>query len=472
VSGFVHAPDGSCVPSCVNRSCGARRACDESSGAPICVCQAGYAGADCASCAPGYAPDPQNRCVMVTLPAGTTLIGAGVYQGTQQLFAINTSAGSAIPVRPMPSPAPTQLAADAAGKTVWAMTATGISKLDLATGALMPLASLSSSTTLTFGAGALYTVPSLSPYLLKRVDPSTGAVADLGPTMIANAMGLAFEGPGRLLLARPRNMAPGWGPELYRLEGSNGAATMLGAVPFEATRLRPGDTRLALAIEPRSGHPFVVARVGRTPEEILTDHCHALAVGLGLAGYDTAPLTAVEFPYAGIGAGGSKTIGSTRSSGPEILAYASYGRAGVARATLQIATSNPDAFVCLSTYEEVLGLQIAATARFAGVVMSGYRPSLTLAVDSGFPATTKPLLHVYAATTTGLDPSVRAYAVSRVYTQQEWNERRLPVYASVWDSDPMAPVRLLELDPTTWAPLRMITFPGVELLPMLAPWGQ
>jgi hypothetical protein len=65
---------------------------------------------------------------------------------------------------------------------------------------------------------------------------------------------------------------------------------------------------------------------------------------------------------------------------------------------------------------------------------------------------------------------VRAYAVSRVYTAAEWNERRLASYVSLWDSDPAAPVRLLELNPTTWEPTRMLSFQGIELLPLLAPY--
>ena len=47
---------------------------------------------------------------------------------------------------------------------------------------------------------------------------------------------------------------------------------------------------------------------------------------------------------------------SKNASGKEIVAYASYGRRTSAKATLRIETTNPDAFVCISTYEEVLEL--------------------------------------------------------------------------------------------------------------------
>ncbi|HRE91911.1 MAG TPA: hypothetical protein PK095_22520, partial [Myxococcota bacterium] len=46
--------DGECAPDCSGVDCGAHGACDDASGAAVCVCQEGYAGASCESCASGW----------------------------------------------------------------------------------------------------------------------------------------------------------------------------------------------------------------------------------------------------------------------------------------------------------------------------------------------------------------------------------------------------------------------------------
>ncbi len=476
-AGFVRGGDGMCVATCAppSTACGPRRVCDTSQAIAMCVCQAGHTGPDCTTCLPGYMLDTTGRCV-AGVPAGTSFIAAGQFQGTPHLLAINTQASTATALRPLPTLTQIQaLAADAATRTVYAAVVSGsstsINRLDVNSGTLTPIMTLVAAGTLTFGGGALWTVPNLAPYLLKRIDPATGAVMDPGPTGLANATGLAWESTGTLLLAR-RSAQPGAGPEIHRVNALNGSATSQGTVMFQGMRLRPADSNSALAIEPRSGRPFLVARVGRTPEEILTDYCVKLATGLGLAGYENAPLTTIEYPRNGIGPGITKALSSQGTSGREIIAYASSG-VRAAKAFLRVETANPDAFVCLSTSAETLELVVAAAARFAGIGLSGVQPTLSLVVESGFPAQTKATLHVYTSSSSAIiDSSVRAYApFSRVYTAAEWNERRLPTAVTVWDTDTAAPVRLVEVDPATWGAARTSSFAGVDLLPLLAPWA-
>ena len=161
---------------------------------------------------------------------------------------------------------------------------------------------------------------------------------------------------------------------------------------------------------------------------------------------------------------------SRQSAGPEILAYASSGQRLAAKAMVRIETTNPEAFVCLSTYEETLELQIpGATARFAAIALSGYRPSLNLVVEGSFPAVTKPILHVHQSS--GTPPSVfTAYSFSKVYSASDWSKLTLPVYASAWTSDLAAPVVLIEVDLATRTMKRQLTFPQVELFPNIAAW--
>lgn len=56
VDGFQdHDGDGTCLPDCATAalSCG-HGACDDSAGVAACICEAGYIGESCGSCAPGY----------------------------------------------------------------------------------------------------------------------------------------------------------------------------------------------------------------------------------------------------------------------------------------------------------------------------------------------------------------------------------------------------------------------------------
>jgi hypothetical protein len=473
-SGYVLRPsDQTCVQTCtsIGSSCGTRKYCDDSQGMPVCVCMAGFAGADCTACAEGYLPDGSGSCVR-TAPAGTTLLGAGRWQNSDYLLAIDPATSSATPLRPVANLSGIRLATDVAGKTIYTTSGNVISKLN-ATGQSTAVVTLSSVQGATFGAGALYSVGAIAPNVLTRIDPATGARSDLGATNLAggqNQASLTWDSAGALLYARPPTTGATNGAELYRLDMANAAAASMGAVAIDATHLRPSDNRVGLAMD-TAGKLFLALRLGRTPEEVLTDHCRKLAAGLGYAGYEQAPFTLLEINYNGVGAGLTRSFTSHGTSGKEIIAYASYGKRSVAKAAFRIETNNPEALVCLSSYEEVIELLVPAeTARFAAVVMAGQRPTLTLVVEGAVRDVTKPTLHVHAPSGS-VASAFSAYSFVKVYSSAEWSPLKLPVYASAWDSDPTAPTVLMELDPVTLVPLRQMSFPGIELYPTIAPWS-
>ena len=473
-TGYVlRASDDTCVQTCssIGSSCGTRKYCDDSSGMPVCVCMAAFAGADCTSCAEGYMPDGNGQCVRVA-PAGTTLLGAGRWQNSDYLLAINPATSSATPLRPLANLSSLRLATDVANKVIYTVSGNVISKLDAVTGQSTTLATLSSVQGATFGSGALYSIGSIAPHVLTRVDPGTGARSDLGATNLPggqNQASLTWDGAA-LLYARPPTTGTTNGAELFRLDVGTAAAASLGAVPIEATRLRPSDNRVGLAVD-TAGELFVTLRLGRTPEEMVIDHCRKLAAGLGYAGYEQAPFTTLEINYNGVGAGATRSLTSANPSGKEVVAYASYGRRTNAKATMRIDTTNPESFVCLSSYEEVLELLVPAeTARFTAVSLSGYRPILTLVVEGAVRDVTKPTLHVHVQSGS-VAPAFTAYSFVKVYSSAEWTPLKLPIYASAWDTDQEAPAILMQLDRVTYAPLRQMSFPGIEIYPTLAPWS-
>jgi hypothetical protein len=476
-SGWVlRASDGTCVQTCAAQSCGARRYCDDSQGMPVCSCQTGFTGADCAACADGFTADGAGQCVRGA-PAGTTLLGAGRLQNGDYLLAINPGTGSATPLRQLAGLTSQRLTTDPATRTVFGISTSGISRIELATGKVTTVATLQSVGSAAFGGGSLYTLGPLSPYLLKRVDPASGGVTDVGPTNLVSgtgAAGLAWEPAGTLLYARPPTTDPN-GAELVRIDPATATATMLGPLAMAGAGLRPSDNRVGVAFD-TGGKLFVATRLGRTAEAIVTEHCRKLAAGLGYPGYEAAPVTTLEVAYNGLGAGVTRVLASKNASGKEVIGYASYGRRTIAKGTLRIETTNPEALVCLSTYEEVLELVIPpATARFTAVVLAGTRPALTLVVEGSVAPVPRPTLHVYGGSGSSIAPAFNGasggYQFSKLYTSNEWTALRLPSYASAWDSDQAAPSVLVEVDPGTRAVMRTLSFPGVELYPTIAPWA-
>ena len=168
----------------------------------------------------------------------------------------------------------------------------------------------------------------------------------------------------------------------------------------------------------------------------------------------------------------TRVLTSKQSAGPEILAYASSGAAPGGQGDDAHRDHQPRGLhlPVAATRRRWSCRSPAATARFAAIALSGYRPSLNLVVEGSFPAVTKPTLHVHQAS--GTPPAVfTAYSFSKVYTATDWSKLTLPVYASAWTTDIAAPVVLIEIDLATRTIKRQLTFPQVELFPAIAPWA-
>ena len=469
VTGYAKDPaTGKCVKSCTSNSqCGTRGYCDMSLPVPSCTCQPGYTGATCSECAPNYVRDASNNCILATIPSGTAFIGAAMVAGINSLVAIDPAASSVTPIRPLPNTSITQLASDVDNKVLYTLDNTGIKKLDLATGAHTAVATLASASNLTWGPGGLFSIPSLPPYLLKRINVANGGIADLGTTSLASVQALAFDSAsGSLIAARWSSTSP----ELHRVSASDGTTVPMGTLTFDPAALPPGNQRIGIASDPNTGSLYATTSVGRTPQVLFTTHCTQVAAGVGLTGYDSSTITAMEYPTGGIGVGLTKVIGSSAASGKETVAYASNAAMGATPAIIRIETVNPDAFICLMTRDENIKIVLAATARFAGIVFTGNRPRLAMEIE-GVREVTSPIVHIALVQETYLDSSVRAYAINKVYTSSEWTTtKKLPHITSLWGSDANAPTRLVELDLTANKPARVLSFAGVELQNMLTPW--
>jgi hypothetical protein len=302
---------------------------------------------------------------------------------------------------------------------------------------------------------------------LKRINVTNGAIADLGSTTLSGVQALAFDSASGALIATRWATAS---PELHRVSATDGMVAPMGTITYDSNALPPSNSRIGLAVDPVSGSVYAATAVGRTPQTLFTQHCKQIAAGVGLTGYDSAQVSAMEYPANGIGVGLTKVLGSAGASGKEIIAYASNAAMGATPATLRIETANPESFVCIMTSNENLKLFIAAAAKFAGIAFTGNRPRLAVEVE-GVREVTMPQVHIALTSETYLDPSVRAYAIDKVYTSAEWSTmKKLPYVTSLWGSDASAPTQLVHIDLTTNKPARILSFTGVELQNLLAPW--
>src|SRR5690606_40887573 len=113
---------------------------------------------------------------------------------------------------------------------------------------------------------------------------------------------------------------------------------------------------------------------------------------------------------------------------------------------LRIAVENPDAFICVFTYEEVLEIHIEPDATWAGGIASSYEASLTASVDPAWTGGAGRLSVREAAATDGsFAGSPEAF---RLLDSQEYADRAFPSFTGFYDYDEDPRRILLEVDIT------------------------
>jgi len=97
-TGYHDDGQGTCVPdavTCQADSCSGHGACDDTSGAIVCTCDAGYTGAACDACAAGYHDDGAGACVADTTCGANTCSGHGTCDDTTGVLVCTCDAGYA-----------------------------------------------------------------------------------------------------------------------------------------------------------------------------------------------------------------------------------------------------------------------------------------------------------------------------------------------------------------------------------------
>jgi hypothetical protein len=279
-----------------------------------------------------------------------------------------------------------------------------------------------------------------------RVDvDAPGDAVEVGRIDVGRVVGFGAESVGGPLRIFARNAVLGG---LYDVDTGTGAATLVLEVP-ESTEVDYSELR-QLAFS--SDGPRLLGRRAVSEEESYENRCREAARRFGYPDAATAPVTPATGPSGPTFGFEAPTteLRSSLSSGPEILASVSYGGGP---GELIVASDNPDAFVCVLTFEAEMTLRFAATARFASGFLHSYRENVQAVVDPGFtpPAVPNFTIHVTRATPDAdlsgrvdPDPSFLAHPeLFRMFTHAAWESRKLDEIES---NDPIPRDVLIRVD--------------------------
>ena len=458
-AGYYRLGDQPCVPSCgALGSCGENSHClDDGATGASCVCDVGYQGAGCGACESGFV-EAEGGCV-AEVPTGR-LLTYGEARGQPALMRLDPATGDLVAVRTLPAgwigdySAP-GLTVDAAGDRVYVTfevaieggIAYALGELDLSTG---DIAEVSTE----FGGSNLAYVPMQNAIYMagswtetrRLVLGDPPRVETLSPTGLyegggTSVLGLAWDSVNSRLLGHASNhMGPAG---LFAVDLATGVFTHLAATDVNALDPAPSDLR-HLAVT-AGGSIYALGTRSASPELLSEQQCREFAHRLGYADAATAPYSgATSFPS------GTATMASARASGSEIIGITGYGGGPT---ELVIDSRNPDAFVCVITFEANVTLRFAANATFAAGLLHSYRMNARVEVDPAFVKPTTPnfALHITKATPDAdlssyedYDPSFAAHAdLFRTYTQVEWRERRIPEIESFSTVDALIPSTVL-----------------------------
>ncbi|MCA9642572.1 MAG: hypothetical protein KC492_17855, partial [Myxococcales bacterium] len=434
---YARRGDEPCYQTCSHSDvvCAEPQFCFDDGGrqAAKCVCEVGYTGASCSECDSGFTKQGEH-CVRADL-SGIDLLSVAKVNGRNAIVGVNATSGALTPLRT--NSGAEGLVYDASAKQLYIANYQGALSLDLASGeaTLIAAEQIGHGKPLAWDSrsNVLLSLRS-SDYELLAIDPSSGNITERGDTGSSWVWDATFDAKSSTLyLLR----AQGSTPSVLSADPDTGAVTELGSL---AELGSISSEALAGIASLPSGDLAVTARQNMTTDEAALAACREAANRLGFDGYEAAPGSVKTNDQ------GDSTLSSAQTSGVELVVYRSYSRN--APSTLTLNVTNPDAFVCIATYEEDLIVSIPANARWAGGLVFDYRGSVNATVADGFQtANTLQLLGGSEANLLGAAGYPQAF---RLLSSQEGSDRRLP---SLTDFDSYkrahAPYRLLTVTPPT-----------------------
>lgn len=445
---YARRGDGACYQTCSHPDvvCHELQFCFDDGGRQpaTCVCDVGYAGAECGECESGFERQG-DFCVRSDL-SGIDLLSVAKVNGRNAIVGIDATSGALIPLRT--ETGSEGLVYDRGAEQLYVANHQGALSLDLTSGetTLIAAAQIGHGKPLAWDTrtGDLLTLRS-NDYQLLAIDPDSGQVSERGDTSSSWVWDATFdESSAKLYLLQSQGLTP----SIISVDPDTGAATELG----ELAELAPISSQALGGVAALSnGDLAITARQPLTTDEAALAVCREAADRLGFDGYANAPGSVSTNDQ------GDATLVASQSSGREIIAYRSYSRNAPTTLTLNI--DNPEAFVCVVTYEEDLVLSISAGASWAGGLVYDYRASVDANVPSGFQIDAP--LALLGGPEANLTSAAAHPEAFRLLSGREGTDRRLPPLTD-FDSykRQYAPYRLVTVAPPTLSVKATVTLQG------------
>jgi hypothetical protein len=427
--------------------CGSRGECVEEETSLRCVCAPGFGGATCETCLSGYTPDANGQCVSAPRAEHTLLAmgfhGTDSYYATPWLIGIDPTAGTFEGLRPLTVSG--DIAADRDTGTLY-VGKDALSHVDVTTGEATTLPATLGDRT--FG---LSWDPSRDLLWTWRVDdrhivgvsPSTGVAQD---TVVSGPVAGGYHHTYRsatdtLYLYHPSNT-----PGNVKLSTAVATAFDYQIPPLEAEySYALNDSGAGIAFADGTDRLYIVGRKALDDKQKVAATCAEAARWLGLGDYTDAPhLQHHEGPIQG------ELVLNAGGTGPGLVTYHGPDEVDTGSPVLTVATTNPDAVVCIGVNREPLLLRIAANTKCKAIIVDMRNlANVRLEVEAGLPQPSKPLAHMLVADEDNADPSLfSSPAFLRVYDVWDWAQRNMP--SLVYPTGQGQGV-LLEVNPDTGA---------------------
>lgn len=401
-----------------------------------CVCAIGYQGAACDECEAGFEASGDS-CVRSSL-TGFDLLTLGRVRGRTSLMGLDSTSGELTPLFAVEG-APDGLVYDSTADSLYVANYQGVHRVNWESGetTLMASAQIGHGRLLAVDeeSGLLYSMRSADDMLF-TVDPSDDSTADIAVVQSSWLWDATYRSQdGTLYMIRSQGLTP----TVHTVDPSDAAVVEVGSV----TGAAPIGSQSAGGIAAlEDGSLAVLSREDLEMEDAMAHACAEAADRLGLDGYEDAPFTIDQQENAP-----NTVLTNQASSGKEIVIYRSYGGTGANVITIDV--DNPDAFICISTYEENFEIAIPAGARWAAGLIYSYQSTLTGSVADGFSG--ESLLYASGGGEVDLSALALLPEAFFVLSSQEFSDRRLP---SLSDIDSYSNTR----GPYT---LRVLSVPGL-----------
>ncbi len=375
-----------------------------------CVCPLGYQGDTCTDCAPGFVA--QGSSCVATIPSGADFLALASVLGRSAVVALDSADGSTTPL--VPASGIEGLVAAPTRQELFGADYVGVRPIDLAAGPLDPIASLQ------IGHGKpiawnsmtsrLLTLRS-SDYQLMSIDPQTSTVTEIGSTGVSWVWDATYDAASdSMVLLRSQGSTP----SIHAVDPATAIATEIGPL----SEVPSVNSQQLAGIAMSGGELAVLAPVLMTEEDVFLLSCRRAADRLGFDGYENAVGTSY-FQAT------SPLTMTSQASGPEIIYYYAYSGPDT---TITIDVDNPQAFLCISTYQAALNLVVSAGSTWTGGAVFNYDGSVNADVPGGFVATTP--LALAGGQNANLVGAAAAVTAFRLYSSQEWYDRRMPSLSS------------------------------------------